>query len=183
MVVAPPYWVKIERSGDTLTGYTSANGTTWSMVGSTIITMTDPVYIGICVTSHAAGEDRTFDFDSIASTGTVTGAWQGAVINASLYNPAADMYLVVEDSAGQSATVVSNTAVNVADWTRWVIPMSDLPGVNFARVKKLTLGVGTPGATTPSAAPASCSSMTSATDVRWRSSHSPDRMIRRRKRC
>ena len=41
--IAPPYWVKIERSGADFTGYVSADGKTWSTVGSAIVTMEDPV--------------------------------------------------------------------------------------------------------------------------------------------
>ena len=29
-VVAPPYWVKMERSGGTFTGYVSPDGKTWT---------------------------------------------------------------------------------------------------------------------------------------------------------
>ncbi|MGE5297468.1 MAG: LamG-like jellyroll fold domain-containing protein, partial [Solirubrobacterales bacterium] len=129
VVIAPPYWVKIERSGSTLTGFHSADGKTWSTLGTTIIEMEDPVMIGLCVTSHAAGEDRTYEFDNITATGTVSGAWQGAVINSAQYNDAASMYLTVEDSAGKSATVTSDTAALTAAWTRWAIPMSDFAGV------------------------------------------------------
>jgi len=146
-VLKPPYWVRIERQGDILTGSTSADGKTWSQMGQTVLVMTSPVQIGLCVTSHAAGQDRTFEFDGIAVTGNVTGAWQGAVIDAARYNDAAPMYLVVTDSTGKSGTATSATAATVADWTRWVIPMSDLAGVNFGRVKTLTIGVGAKGAT------------------------------------
>jgi len=145
-VVAPPYWVRIERAGGNLTGSVSADGKAWSQVGMTSIAMTDPVYIGLAVTSHVAGVDRTFEFEGIASTGNVTGAWQGAVIDAARYNDAAAMYLTVTDSTGKSATAISDTAATVANWTRWTIPMSSLPGVNFSRVKKLTIGVGSKGA-------------------------------------
>ena len=54
-VLAPPYWVKIERAGDNLTGYVSPDGKSWNMLGTTTITMNAPVYIGLAVTSHAAG--------------------------------------------------------------------------------------------------------------------------------
>ncbi|MEN6575598.1 MAG: LamG-like jellyroll fold domain-containing protein, partial [Phycisphaerales bacterium] len=33
-VVAPPYWVKVERSADMFTGYISADGKTWATVGT-----------------------------------------------------------------------------------------------------------------------------------------------------
>jgi len=148
VAVAPPYWVKIDRAGNNLTGYHSANGTSWSMVSSTQVPFSETVHIGLCVTSHAAGEQRTFDFDNVTAAGGVTGAWTGVVIESAQYNDAADMYLTVEDSAGKSATVTSSTAAIVADWTRWVIPFSDLAGVNMSRVKKLVIGVGNKAAPT-----------------------------------
>ncbi|HPM82911.1 MAG TPA: discoidin domain-containing protein [Candidatus Anammoximicrobium sp.] len=147
-VLKPPYWVKIERQGDILTGSTSADGKAWSQMGQTVIVMTSPVQIGLCVTSHAAGENRTFEFDGISATGGVSGAWQGAVINRAKYNPVSEMYLIVQDSAGKSATATSATAANTADWTRWVVPMSSLNGVNFSKITKLTIGVGNKAAPT-----------------------------------
>jgi hypothetical protein len=148
VVVAVPAWVKIERVGSTFTGYTSADGKTWSQVGTTVITMADPVQIGIAVTSHVAGVNRTYQFESIAATGSVAGTWQGGVINAAQYNDPAAMYLTVTDSAGKSATATSATAANVANWTRWTMPMSSFPGVSFSKIKKLTIGVGTKGGST-----------------------------------
>ncbi len=75
--IKPPYWVKIQRTGSQLAGYVSANGTTWTQMGTTqLISMNNPVDVGICVTSHQAGEQRTFQFDNLAATGNVTGSWQ-----------------------------------------------------------------------------------------------------------
>ncbi|MEN6336319.1 MAG: LamG-like jellyroll fold domain-containing protein [Phycisphaerales bacterium] len=148
VAIKAPYWVKIERAGSTLSGSTSADGKTWTLMSQAVIEMTDPVLIGVCVTSHQAGEERTYQFEGIAATGNVTGAWQGAVINAAQYNDAAPMYLTVTDSAGKSATATSDTAATVADWTRWTIPMNSLSGVSLSKVKKLTIGVGAKNATT-----------------------------------
>ncbi len=64
--LAPPYWVKIERVGNDFSGYISPNGVKWNQFGVTVtIEMTDPVLIGLAVTSHAAGEIRTFMFDNV----------------------------------------------------------------------------------------------------------------------
>ncbi|MGE5295761.1 MAG: discoidin domain-containing protein [Solirubrobacterales bacterium] len=144
-VVAPPYWAKVERSGDMFTGYVSADGKTWTKIGTATITMEDPVLIGLPVTSHQTGEDRTYQFDSITTTGTVTGAWQGAVIDKALYNDPATLYVTVTDSAGKSATATSDTAALTATWTRWAIPMTNFAGVNFAKVQDIIIGVGTKG--------------------------------------
>ncbi|HEY5233239.1 MAG TPA: hypothetical protein VIK35_06890 [Verrucomicrobiae bacterium] len=47
-----PYWVKLVRSGGTFTGYCSANGTSWTLVGSTTLTNVTTAYVGLAVTSH-----------------------------------------------------------------------------------------------------------------------------------
>ncbi|MEN6577782.1 MAG: hypothetical protein ABFD90_15670, partial [Phycisphaerales bacterium] len=146
--VAPPYWVKVERSADMFTGYISADGKTWATVGTQVVTMEDPVCIGLCVTSHAAGEERTFEFDSITTTGAVTGDWQGVAIVSADYNAAANMHLLIQDSGGKNATATNADIVTVADWTRWVIPMSDFAGVNFGKVKKMVITIGDKTATT-----------------------------------
>jgi hypothetical protein len=130
--------VKIDRLGDNLSGSYSVDGKTWRSLGiPQVITMAAPVYIGLCVTSHAAGEQRSVDFDSITTTGGVTGQWQGAVIDSPRSNGAANLYVTVEDSAGKVATASDPALVNAAAWTEWKIPLSSLTGVNLAKVKKL----------------------------------------------
>jgi len=142
-VVTAPYWVKIDRLGDNLSGSYSVDGKTWRSLGiPQTIAMAAPVHIGLCVTSHQAGEQRTAQFDSITTTGGVTGAWQGAVIDSPRYNGKANLYVTVEDSAGKSATVSDPALANAAAWTEWKIPLSSLTGVNLAKVKKLYIGVG-----------------------------------------
>ncbi|MCL5282436.1 MAG: carbohydrate binding domain-containing protein, partial [Planctomycetes bacterium] len=142
-----PYWVKVQRTGDTLAGYTSADGKTWKMYGSPQnIVMGSTVYLGLCVTSGVPGELRTFKFDGIATTGNVSGTWQGAGIVGVRNNVAAPLYVTVEDKVGKKKTVVNPDAAAVTNstWTQWKIPFSDLSGVNVAAVKKLTIGVGDP---------------------------------------
>jgi hypothetical protein len=137
-----PYWVKIERVGDTITGSLSSDGTAWTVQNSVDIVMTAPVYIGLCVTSHHAGEDRTFQFEGIKSTGGVSGQWQGVVIDSPLWNSAQDFYVVLQDSLGKSAVVTNAAAVNSGDWLDVQIPLSQFTGVNPAKIKKMIVGVG-----------------------------------------
>jgi hypothetical protein len=146
-VVQPPYWVKIDRLADSLSGSYSVDGKTWRSLGiPQVIAMNAPVYIGLCVTSHAAGEQRTFQFDNLSTTGGVTGVWQGAQINAPQYNDPAGLYVVVEDSAGKNKLVAHTdpSAAATGAWTQWKIPLSDLTaaGVKTNKVKKVTIGVG-----------------------------------------
>jgi regulation of enolase protein 1 (concanavalin A-like superfamily) len=57
-----PYWVKVERIGTTINAYASADGTTWTLVGSDTIPMTNTVYVGLAVSSHTtAAATATFD--------------------------------------------------------------------------------------------------------------------------
>jgi len=90
---------------------------------------------------------RTFDSVQNWTVGSATDLclWtRGTVTEAG----AAPMYLTVTDSAGKSATTTNATAATAADWTRWTIPMSSMGGVNFAKIKKIVVGVGAKGATT-----------------------------------
>jgi hypothetical protein len=59
-------------------------------------------------------------------------------------NAPAPLYVAVEDSAKNVGLVAyADTAITTtAKWTQWRIPLSDLTGVNPAKVKKLTIGIG-----------------------------------------
>jgi phosphatidylserine/phosphatidylglycerophosphate/cardiolipin synthase-like enzyme len=64
---APPRWVKLVRSGATFTGYESADGTTWTTVGSATISMSaSTVYVGLAVTSHTTSGSSTATITSVA---------------------------------------------------------------------------------------------------------------------
>jgi hypothetical protein len=141
--VAPPYYVKIERSGDTLTGSISPDGTNWTPLGTPqYVAMTSPAYIGICVSAGSAGNYRTFEFDKITPTGAA-GSWQTREIGLNR-NGTAPLYVILEESPTKKATVVhpDPAAVNVTKWTEWRIPLTQFTGVNPKKVKRLYLGVG-----------------------------------------
>jgi hypothetical protein len=65
-VVTAPYWVKLTRRGNTLVGYESPNGSTWTQVGSDTVTMASSVYIGLAVTSHNDGVLCTADINNVS---------------------------------------------------------------------------------------------------------------------
>jgi regulation of enolase protein 1 (concanavalin A-like superfamily) len=64
----PNAWLKLTWSGSTITAYTSADGSTWTQVGTTTISLTAPVTIGIFVCSHNSGALSTATFDNVAVT-------------------------------------------------------------------------------------------------------------------
>lgn len=47
-----PYWVRLVRSGNSITGFYSTNGSSWTQLASESISMTNQVYVGLAHTSH-----------------------------------------------------------------------------------------------------------------------------------
>ncbi len=60
-----PTWLKLVRSGATVTGYVSADGTTWTMVGSTTTAMVSQAFVGLAVCSHNTSKLNTAKVDSV----------------------------------------------------------------------------------------------------------------------
>jgi len=143
---AAPYWVRITRTGNTFKAERSPDNKTWTQIGADLsIMMVSNVYIGLAVTSHNASAYTVAELSNVATTGTVTGAWQNLSIGVTQWsNGAAPLYVTVEDKAGKTKTLASAnaSATTASDWTEWRIPLSDLTGINLAAVKKLTVGVG-----------------------------------------
>lgn len=70
-----PVWLKVTRKANSLSGYISRDGTTWTQIGAsqTISSMGADVFIGVCVTSHKDGTYSEAVFDNvkvISSSGT-----------------------------------------------------------------------------------------------------------------
>ena len=62
----PPRWVKLQRNGNLFSAYESANGTTWTLVGTETIPMGTSVLVGLAVTSHTTSASATCTFDNVA---------------------------------------------------------------------------------------------------------------------
>ncbi len=63
-----PYWLKLERKGETITGYESPDGKTWSQTGTTTLKLPETVFIGLVASSHQKETLCTVPFDNIAIT-------------------------------------------------------------------------------------------------------------------
>ncbi|MBN1804080.1 MAG: hypothetical protein JW837_02400 [Sedimentisphaerales bacterium] len=158
ITASPPYWVKLTREGNTITAYASADGVTWDLFTDTSpdnsggamsnpidVEMADPVYIGLFVTSHAAGELRTYEFDNVSIIGDISATNITTDIGlGEVGNAAAPIYAAIEDSTGAIATVVhpNPAATNIEQWWKWQIPLSEFAGVNLSSAAKLYLGAG-----------------------------------------
>lgn len=162
--LAIPSWVKLERRGDRFTGYHSLDGINWIQQSDTdnagpdsspnpqTIRMPPYVYVGLALTSHAAGLVTTARFSGVEITGDVIDQWQVAEIGVDQPgNSPCELYVVVEDSAGESAMVIhpDPTVVNTTVWTEWEIPLSSFAGVNLRQVRRMCIGVGALDPTIP----------------------------------
>ena len=67
-LVTAPYWVKLVRAGNVITGYTSPDGSTWTAVGSDTFTMGSTILVGLAVSSHVSGTTATATFDNVTIT-------------------------------------------------------------------------------------------------------------------
>ncbi len=63
-----PYWVKLVRSGNTFTGYDSADGVSWTRLASTNVVMTSAVTAGLAVSAHSNTQINTSTFDNVSLT-------------------------------------------------------------------------------------------------------------------
>ncbi|MEY9967468.1 outer membrane protein assembly factor BamB [Streptacidiphilus sp. MAP12-16] len=62
-----PDWLRLSRVGTAVTAYTSADGVTWTQLGTPVtVALTDPVTIGLFVCSHNGGQLNTSTFDNVS---------------------------------------------------------------------------------------------------------------------
>lgn len=80
-----PRWVKIERSGNTFTGYVSNNsGSSWDVVGTMTASMGNNALMGLCATSPSSNELNTTVFDNVSINGSGGGGGGGnSIVNGS----------------------------------------------------------------------------------------------------
>ena len=84
----PNGWLKLTRTGSTITAFSSADGSTWTPVGATTISLTDPVTIGLFTTSHNAGALSTATFDNVSVTAGGSSALPSPWADADVGSPA-----------------------------------------------------------------------------------------------
>lgn len=76
---APNNWVRLVREGNFFTAYASADGNSWTTIGSTTVTMGSTVYAGLAVCSVSNGTLSTAAFDKV-SVVAVPSPWQSSDI-------------------------------------------------------------------------------------------------------
>jgi len=62
----PNTWIRLKRSGDEFTGFSSTDGKTWKVYAAYTLTMSKKIYLGMAVTSHNAKETAVAQFRDIS---------------------------------------------------------------------------------------------------------------------
>jgi hypothetical protein len=61
-----PYWVKLVRRGDKITGYESLDGSDWKQTGTVTLKMANEVYVGLVASSHVKDKLCAAKFDNVS---------------------------------------------------------------------------------------------------------------------
>mgnify|MGYP006195936911 FL=1 len=80
-----PRWVRLTRQGTLVTAYASADGASWTKVGSATIDLPSTALLGVAVSSHDAARLATGSFEHVSvQAGTTAGSdpWQARDIGA-----------------------------------------------------------------------------------------------------
>ena len=65
-----PYWVRLSRKGNAITGFISADGNHWQELASKQVRMDETVYVGLTACSQLEGVSTTVTYDNVVVSGT-----------------------------------------------------------------------------------------------------------------
>lgn len=141
--ITAPQWVKLERTiGGLARAYYSTDGSTWTYLNLTTVTMKTPMYIGLALTSHDAALTCEAKFSNVSFPATnVDLQWTDQDIGM-LSNEAESMYIVLDGSA---VVYHDNPDASLIDaWTEWTIPLQEFAdrGVDLSNVNSIGIGLG-----------------------------------------
>src|SRR6185369_5973418 len=71
----PQNWLRLQRTGDVFNGYASLDGRTWNLLGSASLTIINPLYFGLALSSHSTNRLTSARFRDLSY---VTNALVGA---------------------------------------------------------------------------------------------------------
>ena len=78
-----PRWIRLERRGSTFSAYESADGATWSLVGTETMSAPATMYVGLAVTSHNTSALANATFRSVSvSTPALPSGWSAGDVGA-----------------------------------------------------------------------------------------------------
>jgi hypothetical protein len=116
-MVTAPRWVRLDRVGNTITTYQSADGTSWLRVGTENIALAPSIHVGLAVSSHTTAATATALFDNVSVTSLATegGACPSVVLSSpSFYSGAGEANWIISVTA--PSTTCAWTALSDSPW-------------------------------------------------------------------
>jgi phospholipase/lecithinase/hemolysin len=136
-----PYWLKLARAGSSFTAYASADGTSWTSIGTANISMASAAYVGLAVTSHNNSQLNTSAFGQVQIAHTAVAAAPPSISIGRATNGA--IQLTITGSVGASYVCEASTDlvnwspiatnVNTSGAIQLTAPMNGAPGRGFYR--------------------------------------------------
>lgn len=117
-----PKWIRVVRSGNTFTSYTSDNGTAWTQLGTPkTIAMASTIYAGLAVTSHNNGTLTTGVFsDVIVRNITTTNPNVNLALGKTATASTEENPTLSASKATDGDGMVSRWASSFANSTEWI---------------------------------------------------------------
>jgi phosphatidylserine/phosphatidylglycerophosphate/cardiolipin synthase-like enzyme/regulation of enolase protein 1 (concanavalin A-like superfamily) len=138
---AAPRWLRLSRSGSTVTALVSSNGSTWTTLGSTTVTIPASANIGLAVTSHDVNTLNTSTFDNVSvSTSSTPPPPPPAASNVVIYAsdiPASALHgswSVASDAGSPSSVKLVTTDAGVSNPNNPLASPTDYVDVTFDAV-------------------------------------------------
>jgi hypothetical protein len=117
-----PYWVRLDRTGNTFSAYDSADGIHWNPMGSVTIPMASTVYAGlaVCAFNNGALNDSTFDnvYLSWGSMPPAGGPAAPTDLSASAVPGTREIDLSWTNNAAGATSVLVERSTDGVNWTQ-----------------------------------------------------------------
>jgi RHS repeat-associated protein len=127
------YWIKLVRSGNSFSAYTSLNGLSWSQLGTTqLLTMGQNAYAGISVDSRDTSVLATATFDNVSITTSTITPPAITSVSATTGNSGTQVALTgtgFGSTQSSSLALLNGTALTVNSWADTSIQVTLPTGV------------------------------------------------------
>jgi RHS repeat-associated protein len=126
-----PAWIKLTRSGNTFTGYSSPDGVTWVQLGSQSITMATNVNIGLDVSSGGTSYLVTATFDNVSVSSSANPAPTITSVSATTGSVGSQITITgtnLGSSQGGSAVLLNDLPMTVNSWSNTSITVTIASG-------------------------------------------------------
>ncbi len=106
-----PYWLRLTRIGNVFTSYYSADGNTWTQLGTVTVSMASTVYVGMALTSHSDGVLANAAFSNVAIIATPS------ITSFTPTNSVTGSYITIKGKFFTSTTSISFGGVAASSFT------------------------------------------------------------------